>query len=122
MTVSWKEQKGPPQVGDIVIFKNEPIYRHPISAARVEALLRRNNGDIYGATISYRREVGGQKITVDRHLNQLFPFLDVEKQLPQETIHRLAEDPVAAELAQEQSTQHHPPQDEFHTDPASPEQ
>ena len=73
LTVAWKEQRGSPQVGDIVLFKNEPIYRHPISAARVEAVLRRKNGDVYGATISYRREVGGRKIIVDRHLNQLFP-------------------------------------------------
>ena len=122
LTVSWKEQNGSPQVGDIVLFKNEPIYRHPISAARVEALLRRKNGDIFGATISYRREVGGRKITVDRHLNQLFPFLDVEKQHPQETIHGLAEDPIAAELVQEQSAQPHPAQDEFHADLANPEQ
>ena len=122
LTVSWKEQNGSPQVGDIVLFKNEPIYRHPISAARVEALLRRKNGDIFGATISYRREVGGRKITVDRHLNQLFPFLDVEKQHPQETIHGLAEDPIAAELVQEQSAQPHPAQDEFHADPANTEQ
>ena len=87
LTVSWKDQGQLPQVGDIVLFKNEPIYRHPISAARVEALPRRRNGDVYAATISFQREVGGRKITVNRHLNQLFPFIDVEKQKPQETIH-----------------------------------
>ena len=77
-----------------------PNNTDPISAARVEALLRRRNGDVYAATISYQREVEGRKITVDRHLNQLFPFLDVEKQKPQETIHRLAEDHVAENLTQ----------------------
>ena len=106
----------------IVLFKNEPIYRHPISAARVEALLCRKNRDVYGATISSRREVGGRKITVDRHLNQLFPFLGIEQQLPQETIPGLAEDPVAEDLAPDNSTQHISAQDEFHTDPANPDQ
>ena len=106
----------------IAITKNEPIYHHPISAARVEAFLPRNNGDIYGSTISYCQEVGGRKIIVDRHLNQLFPFIDVEKQLPQETIDGLAEDSIAEDLAPEQSTKHHSAQDEFHTDPASPKQ
>ena len=33
LTVSWKEQGLVPQVGDIVLFKNKPIYRHGISAA-----------------------------------------------------------------------------------------
>ena len=111
MTVAWKEQRGSPQVGDIVLFKNEPIYRHPISAARVEVILCRKNG-----------EVGGRKIIVDRHLNQLFPFLSVEKQLPQETIHGLAEDSVAEDLAPDSSTQHISAQDKFHSDPANPDQ
>ena len=79
LTVTWKEQGIVPQVGDIVLFKNEPIYRHKISAARVQALLRRKNGDMYKATISYGREVGGRNILVNRHLNQLYPFSGVEK-------------------------------------------
>jgi len=45
----------------------------------------------------------------------------VEKQLPQETIHGLAEDSVAEDLAPHNSTQHISAQDEFHTDPASPD-
>ena len=53
LTISWKEQRGSSQVGDIVLFKSKPIYCHPISAVRVEALLRRKNGEVYGATISY---------------------------------------------------------------------
>ena len=119
LTVSWKEQGRSPQVGDVVLFKNEPIYRHPISAARVKALLRRNNGDVFSTTISYRWEVGGCNIIVDRHLHQLYPFLDVETQHPQETIHGLAEDSVAEDLTPEQQTQHSPAQDEFYMDPAS---
>ena len=122
LTVSWKEQGGSPQVGDIVLFKNEPIYRHPISAARVEALLHRKNGDVYGATISYRREIGGRKVVVDRHLNQLFPFLGVENQHPQETIRGLAGDPAAEELAPDNTTQHLPAQDKFHPDQTSSQQ
>ena len=35
LTVSWKDQGQVPQVDNIVLFKNEPIYCHPISAARV---------------------------------------------------------------------------------------
>jgi hypothetical protein len=30
-----------------------------------------------GASINYRREVGGHSITVHRHLNQLYPFMKV---------------------------------------------
>jgi len=55
-------------------------------------------------------------------MNQLFPFLDVEKQLPQDTIHGLAEDSAAEDLAPDNSTQHLSAQDECHTDPASLEQ
>jgi len=55
-------------------------------------------------------------------MNQLFPFLDVEKQLPQDTIHGLAEDSAAEDLAPDNSTQHISAQDEFHTDPANPDQ
>ena len=121
LTITWKEQGRSPQVGDVVLFKNEPICHHPISAARVEALLCRNNWDVYGATISYHQEVWGHNIIVDRHLNQLNPFLDVEKQQPQETIHRLAEDSVAEDLTLERRTQHFPAQDEFYTDSTSSE-
>ena len=74
LTITWKEQGRSPQVGDVVLFKNEPINCHPISAARVEALLCRNNGDVYGATISYCLEVGGRNIIMDQHLHQLYPF------------------------------------------------
>ena len=86
LTVTWKEQGLGSQVGDIVLFKNKPIYCHEISAARIQALLKRKNGDMYRATISYRREVGGCNISVNRHLNQLYPFMGVEKAEPQEKI------------------------------------
>ena len=52
LTITWKEQGRSPQVGDVVLFKNEPIYCHPISAARVEVLLRRKNRDVYCTTSS----------------------------------------------------------------------
>ena len=99
-----------PQVGDIVLFKNELIYHHEILAARVQALLRRKNRDMYGATISYRREVGGRNILVNRHLNQLYPFVGVEKTKPQEQIQGLVEDKAAGTLAPETAAQ-----DEFAT-------
>ena len=95
-TVTWKDQGTLPQVGDIVLFKNEPIYKNPISAARVEQLLFRKNRDIYGATISYRCEVGGRKMIVDRHLNQLYPFMNLEAQHPQELIPSLTSDSTEA--------------------------
>jgi hypothetical protein len=111
-TVTWKEQGNLPQIGDIVLFKNEPIYKNPISAARVEQLLRRKNGDVYGATISYRRELGGRKIVVDRHLNQLYPFMNLEAQHPQELVPSLTSDPTEARnLAP--SFRLEPTQDEF---------
>ena len=102
--MSWKDQGLVPKVGDIVLFKNEPIYRHAISAARVQALLRRSNGDVYGATICYRREVGGRSISVNRHLNQLYPFMGVETAEPQEQIRGLVEDGAAGTLAPEAGT------------------
>ena len=105
LTVTWKEEGLVPQVGDIVLFKNEPIYRHQISAARVQALLRRKNGDVYGMRICYRREVGRRSISVHRHLNQLYLFMGVEKAEPQEQIRGLAEDGAAGTLAPDVGTQ-----------------
>ena len=46
LTVTWKQQGSVPQVGDIVLFRNEPIYRHELSAARVQKLLKRKNEDV----------------------------------------------------------------------------
>ena len=99
-------------MGDIVLFKNEPIYRHIISAARVQALLQRKNEDIYGATICYRREVGGRSINVDRHLNQLYSYMGVEMAEPQEQILGLA-DRAAGTLAPKMGTQLGATQDKF---------
>ena len=91
LTVSCKNQGQVPKIGDIVLFVNEPYYKHELSAARVQALLTRKNGDVFGATITYRIEVGGCTITVNRHLSHLNPFMGVEKAEPQEQIRVLDE-------------------------------
>jgi hypothetical protein len=70
-------------VGNIVLLKNEPIYKHEISAARVQDLLCRKNRDIFEATINYWREIGEWSITTNMHLNQLYPFIEFEKPQPQ---------------------------------------
>ena len=95
LTVTWKDQGNVPKVGDIVLFKNEPIYRHSLSAARIVALLHRKNGDVFGAQISYRREVGGRLLTVSRHLSQLYPFSQCETTSGTEEIRGLTEDAAA---------------------------
>ena len=84
--VTWKEHGLVPQVEEIVLFWNELIYPHKILAARIQALLRRKNRDMYSATIVYRREVGKNTISVARHLNQLYSFMGVEKAEPHEQI------------------------------------
>ena len=95
LTVSCKKQDQVPKIGDIVLFVNEPCYKHELSAARVQSLLTRRNGDIFGASISYRREVGGRVITVNRHLSHLYPFMGVEKTQAEEQIGGLDEDAAA---------------------------
>ena len=79
-TVTWKQQGAIPQVGDIVLSRNET------SGARVQKLLKRKNGDLFGVSIPYQREAGGRTTTVDRHPNQLYPFMGVETAEPQEQI------------------------------------
>ena len=88
----WKNQTLVPKVGDIVLFKNEPIYKHDLSAAKITQLLKRRNGDVYGATIEYRREIGGRVMTVNRHLHHLYPFMDVETTVPEEVVTGLQKD------------------------------
>ena len=78
LNIAWKQQGKPPQIGDIVLFRNEPIYKHELSAARITGLRHRKNGDVFSATIEYRREVGGRIISVDRHLRHLYPFMGDE--------------------------------------------
>ena len=68
---------------------------------------------MYEATITHQREVGGQTISVDRHLNQLYPFMGVEKAEPQEQIWGLVEDGAARTLAPATGTQLVAAQDEF---------
>ena len=60
-------------------------------------------------------------ITVDRHLNDLYPFMGIEKTNPQEVIHGLAEDPVVENLNPETGHQLEA-QDEFHADIVEEEQ
>ena len=90
--VVWKNQTQVPKVGDIILFKNEAIYKHDLSAAKITQLLKRKNGDIYGATIEYRREIGGRTISVNRHLHNIFPFMDVETTVPEEVVTGLQPD------------------------------
>ena len=96
-----------------ISFHNKPIYRHKISAARVQALLKRMNEDVYVATIESRRQVGGYIISVNRHLSHLYLFMGVEKTEPQEQIQGLVEDGAAGTLALDAGIQLRDAQDEF---------
>ena len=58
-------------------------------------------------------EVGGRTILVDRHLNQLYPFMGVEKAEPQEQTHGLVKDRAAKTLAPDTGTQLGAAQDKF---------
>ena len=88
----WKEQSQAPNIGDIVLFRNEPCYKHQLSTARITDLLKRKNGDIFAATIQYRREAGGRTISDNRSLRHLYPFMNVETAEPQERITSLHKD------------------------------
>ena len=57
--------------------------------------------------------MGERSITVDRHLNQLYPFMGVEMADPQEQILGLVEDVAAGTLAPNAGTQLGSTQDEF---------
>ena len=70
-----------------------------MSAARITKLLKRKNGDIFAATIEYRREVGGRIISVDRSLRHLYPFMNVETANPQERVPGLNKDGAAGTTA-----------------------
>ena len=39
--VVWKKQSKAPNIGDIVLFRNEPCYKHQLFAARITDLLKR---------------------------------------------------------------------------------
>ena len=99
LTVSCKTQGQVPKIGAILLFANEPCYKHELSAARVQALLTRRNRDVFGDTITYRREVGGCPHHVNRHLSHLYPIMGVEKAEPQEQIRGLDEHGAAGVLA-----------------------
>ena len=95
----WQNQTITPKVVDIVLFKNKPIYKHDLSAARITQLLRRRNRDIYRATVEYRREVGGCVMTVNRQLHHLFPFMDVKTTVPQEVVTGLQDNDAVGSTA-----------------------
>ena len=97
--IVWKEQGQSPNLGDIVLFRNKHCYKHQLSAARITNLLKRKNGDVYAATIEYRREVGGRIISFNRPLRQLYPFMNIETAEPQEQITGLNEDGAAGTTA-----------------------
>ena len=73
--------------------------KQAVSCHRIQAFLTRKNGDNYGATIEYRREVGGHTISVNPYLTHLYPFMGVEKTEPQEQIRGLDKDKAAAVIA-----------------------
>ena len=93
--MTWKQQGLVPLVGHIVLFQNKPVYRHELSAARVQNLLKRKNGDVFSASITYWRKVGGCTITVNRQMQGL------------------VEDGAAGTLAPDAGTQLGEAQDEF---------
>ena len=109
----WKEQSQAPNIGDIVLFRNEPCYKHQLSAARITDLLKRKNGDIFAATIQYRREVGGRTISVNRSLSYLYPFMNMETAEPQERIASLVEDGTVGTTAPGPNSHKVEIQDEF---------
>ena len=55
----------------------------------------------------------GRNITVNRHLNQLYPFMGVKKSEPQEQIRGLVEDGAGGTLVSKTATQLGATQDEF---------
>ena len=95
----WKEQNQAPNIGDIVLFRNEHCYKHQLSAARITDLLKRKNGNIYLATIEYKREVGGRTNSVNRSLRHLYPFMNLETVKPQERITGLDKDGAVSTTA-----------------------
>ena len=60
LTITWKKQDVFPKVRDIVMFTNKPCYKHELTVARIQAFLPRRNGDVYSATIAYRRDAPSQ--------------------------------------------------------------
>ena len=96
--VVWQGRILVPKVGDLVLIKNEPRYSHPHTIARVTALILRESGDVYGVKLQYRRGIGGRWIEVQRHLNQVSPFMEGELGHPAEHVHGLAPDSAAGTI------------------------
>ena len=109
----WKEQSQAHNIGDIVLFRNEPCYKHQFSAARITDLLKRKKGNIFADTIEYRREVGGRTISVNRYLRHLYPFMNVETDEPQERIASLDENGAVGTTAPGPNVPEVEIQDEF---------
>ena len=67
---------------------------------------------MFGAIINYWKKVGELSITV----NQLYPFIEVEKPQPQEQIRGHTEDRAAETLSLKAGTQLREVEDEFYTE------
>ena len=80
--------------------------------SKITELLKRKNGDIFVATIEYRREVGGRTIYVNRSLRHPYPFMNVETVNPQERITGLDEGRAVGTTAPEPSIPEEEIQDE----------
>ena len=84
-----------PEIRDIVLVKGESGDRMILGL--VVELPHDSLGDVYGATVEYRRSVRGKLIHVKRHLNQLCPFMGSHKhklELLMETVRILEDDPA----------------------------
>ena len=86
-----------PEIRDIVLVKGESGDRMILGL--VVELHHDSLGDVYGATVEYRRSIGGKLICVKRHLNQLCPFMgshEHELELPMKTVRIMEDDPAVA--------------------------
>ena len=86
-----------PEVRDIVLVKGESGDRMILGL--VVELHHDSLGDVYGATVEYRRSIGGKLIRVKRHLSKLCPFMEGHKHElgePMERVRVVEDDPVVA--------------------------
>ena len=84
-----------PELRDIVLVKGESGDRMLLGL--VVELHHDSHGDVFGATVEYRRSVGGKLICVKRHLNHLCTFMgkdEHELELPMETVRIVEDDPT----------------------------
>ena len=90
--VVWNGQRVTPKVGDLVLIKNEPHYKHQFTIARITTLLAKPSGDIYAAKVQFRRNLGGSFIEVERHLRDLAPFIEMETSQAEENLPNIRPD------------------------------